>query len=142
MYDPTATSDDERRLQVVSGLSDPDEIPDANATPAVAAALPASSPGVPGNSTIYTSLPRLKVTLSNATVPTGTQVFSQPYSFIFTSSVSTKGQWTKLYKTTQGQVAAPVPLDSHGKPIAAGDDDEASRPVQDVLSLHAMTPSW
>lgn len=146
MYDPTATSDDQRRLQAIPGLAGPDEIPrltGADAAPDVTAEWPPSSPGVPGNATIYTSLPRFQVTLSNVTSPAGVNVFSSPYSFILTSSVSTKGQWTKLYMTTQGQVAAPVPLDSHGKPIAVGDDDEDSRPVEDNgLSLHVMMPSW
>lgn len=146
MYDPTATSDDQRRLQAIPGLAGPDEIPrltGADAAPDVTAEWPPSSPGVPGNATIYTSLPRFQVTLSNVTSPAGVNVFSSPYSFILTSSVSTKGQWTKLYMTTQGQVAAPVPLDSHGKPIAVGDDDEDSRPVEDNgSSLHAMMPSW
>eukprot|EP00931_Biecheleriopsis_adriatica_P087894 TRINITY_DN622_c0_g1_i3.p1 TRINITY_DN622_c0_g1~~TRINITY_DN622_c0_g1_i3.p1 ORF type:complete len:1537 (-),score=270.87 TRINITY_DN622_c0_g1_i3:83-4609(-) len=151
MYDPTPVSE-ERRLQIPgigddmpAGLSDPDApagIPGIEA-PAGIAGISGGTTAMAGKggATIYTSLPRFRVTVSGTSLPEGTDVFSQPRTFILSSSMQTKGTWQKLYLDTVGKTKPPVPLNSHNKPVVQDtqDSESESLPVFDPVSKHAMS---
>eukprot|EP00930_Biecheleria_cincta_P037271 TRINITY_DN2555_c0_g2_i1.p1 TRINITY_DN2555_c0_g2~~TRINITY_DN2555_c0_g2_i1.p1 ORF type:complete len:1490 (-),score=222.50 TRINITY_DN2555_c0_g2_i1:190-4461(-) len=139
MYDSTPLDDDTRRLQIISGMKPPpglnplDDTSDGSSTPGDAEAMSGKT-----SRTIYTSLPRFKVLASGISLPGGTDVFSQPRTYLLTSSMSTRGTWQKLYQTNLGKTKLPVPLDSRGKPVLKTWDDQEAVPVTDPLSSHAM----
>ena len=123
--------------------------------PATAAGIGDTSGGLPGISgggdsdstaktpSIYTSLPRFHITVSGATIPQGTDVFSQPRIFVLQSSRDERGTWRKLYKNDYGMTQPPVAVGKDGKPLVKVKEsdsyDEELAPVQDPVSKLAMS---
>eukprot|EP00438_Fugacium_kawagutii_P018672 Skav210103 [mRNA] locus=scaffold1510:509058:513614:- [translate_table: standard] len=159
LYDPR-TEDDMRlrRLQIPGMGGLPSGLPGLDPDPDTPSGGIPGMPGIPGISggglfgpesssssdqgpMIYTSLPRFHVTVSDASAPSGTDVFSQPRVFILQSSRESEGKWTKLYKHDYGQTQPPVAVGKDGKPLVKEDPnsyDEELAPVQDPASAHAM----
>ncbi|CAE8626033.1 unnamed protein product [Polarella glacialis] len=179
-YSPVAEDEDmRRRLQIpgmgpmpgggMPGFTDPDGgapgglpgmpmpgFADPDATGAGDGAGDGDGDGGAGAAgpTIYTSLPKFQVKVDGVDVPTGTDVFSEPRTFILTASVGPGSTWSKLYMEPTVKTPPPVPLNSVGKPLVKPDldKDPDMLPLEDSSSKHAMRlnqqntltikPSW
>mmetsp|Transcript_56249 Transcript_56249/g.119742 ORF Transcript_56249/g.119742 Transcript_56249/m.119742 type:complete len:1476 (+) Transcript_56249:80-4507(+) len=99
----------ERRLQLdlPPGMAD---IPSLSPTPS-AGIVSADSDEEDESGSRYTSLPRLQVMYTNVTWPTGSDIYSKPKVYIF-SSKSLDGEWDKIYAkvdpTSEKLPATPV----------------------------------
>ncbi|CAK9032384.1 unnamed protein product [Durusdinium trenchii] len=76
---------------------------------------------------IYTSLPRMKVTLRGAQSPKASNLFNQPRVVMLRSSVAETGVWKKLYMKDTGKFELPVLVDAPTKDPDA-ESDEARKP--------------
>eukprot|EP00930_Biecheleria_cincta_P037267 TRINITY_DN2555_c0_g1_i3.p1 TRINITY_DN2555_c0_g1~~TRINITY_DN2555_c0_g1_i3.p1 ORF type:complete len:1469 (-),score=249.07 TRINITY_DN2555_c0_g1_i3:284-4690(-) len=152
LYD-SSTDDEDRRLQGIPGMGAPPIAIDDDDDDALPGAGVAGA-GKSASSQVYLSLPRFKVIAEGTSVPSGTDVFSQPRTFILTSSVAHRGMWKKLYKVNDGKTKPPVALDSKGEPVDKtwSAQEPGSIPMIDAASAHAMNlqaqnrldiePSW
>ena len=88
-------------------------------------------------------MPRFHITVTGATIPEGTDVFSQPRIFVLQSSRDQRGTWRKLYKNDYGMTQPPIVVGKDGKPLVKEKEsdsyDEELAPVQDPVSKHAMS---
>mmetsp|Transcript_37158 Transcript_37158/g.85865 ORF Transcript_37158/g.85865 Transcript_37158/m.85865 type:complete len:1482 (+) Transcript_37158:59-4504(+) len=152
LYDPRTEDDMRRRLQIIPGIgglpsglpgfADPEDSTGGGGLPGIAGIGGTSTDSAAKTPTIYTSLPRFHVSVSGASIPPGTDVFSQPRVFILQSSRDERGVWKKLYKHDYGLTEPPVAVDADGKPLVKKDTseyDEELAPVQDPVSKHAMS---
>jgi len=91
---------------------------------------------------VYSSLPRVRVSLSNVTMPWGTEVFSQPRIFMLESSRAKSRKWHKVYKDNYGKLEPPVPVGEDNKPLIKEEEsnswEEEVLPVMDPATQHAM----
>eukprot|EP00434_Breviolum_minutum_P034766 symbB.v1.2.030777.t1/scaffold3490.1/size55558/5 len=100
---------------------------------------------------IYTSMPRMKVTLMGAESPEGPDVFNQPRVVMLRSSVKETGVWKKVYMKDTGKFELPIPVDTPTKSPDEMEDEEGST-VFDAYTKQAMilrqpsridiAPSW
>lgn len=156
LYDPRTEDDMRRRLQIIPGIGGlPAGLPGMDDPDSPLPGIGGSDGGLPGviggdsdsstakTPTIYTSLPRFHITVTGATIPEGTDVFSQPRIFVLQSSRDQRGTWRKLYKNDYGMTQPPIVVGKDGKPLVKEKEsdsyDEELAPVQDPVSKHAMS---
>lgn len=136
-YDPTTLGeDDTRRLSPIAGLG-----PVPGLLGPVTGTAAGSEDATAAGASIYTSLPKIKVSVSGVDDPEGFDVLSQPMVFVLASSAHTPGRWRNLYKEDV-KTMPPVPVDAAGRPlegaISDAEEEQDSRPQEMAGSLHAM----
>ncbi|CAE7394562.1 unnamed protein product [Symbiodinium sp. CCMP2592] len=162
-YNPNEIEEDSfRRLQIIPGLPDfpGGGLPGMPGIGGIGGGgipidgdVPAGLPGGSGlpsdgedakSSYIYTSLPKLEVSVTGLGPPDDDNILSQPGVVIFESSETTPNSWQPLYREAYIKTRPPIAVDPSGQPITGPVDEdeeedyEEKGPQQGAFSRHRM----
>ncbi|CAE7477776.1 unnamed protein product, partial [Symbiodinium sp. KB8] len=162
-YNPNEITEDSwRRLQIIPGLPDfpGGGLPGIPGIGGIGGGgipvdgdVPAGLPGGSGfpsdgedakSSYIYTSLPKLEVSVTGLGAPDDDNILSQPGVVILESSETTPNSWQPLYREAYIKTKPPIAVDPSGQPLTGPVDEDAEEdyeeqgPKQGAFSRHRM----